>query len=790
MKRSVKDWGLKVKFFAMLALIGIIAVIGQVYLFYSQEQGMKNEGERQLMLQADTAAHNLNIFLNSQVNNLKTLSNLDLVKLAINIGGGQGGTDALLSSMAQQFDEYEALVVTDASGKVISSSNPQLAGGFLKSASKASLGSGTDVFILGPSRQPLKGLSKASPWYIYIVSPILNNGEVVGAAVVFLKWNSIVQALTPRELAASGSNYKDYVIDSNGQIVICQDPGMVGQKLAGGISAIKRETFTIKESRENKIAAVSPIPKQPNVARADWASVVTLPESALIANLKEITAKGAVGNAVMVAIFIGFMFLVNINIIKPVIETAELMRKTAENLDLTGRLEVKTGDEVGQMAMAVNKFLDNLQRTFKDIMQTTGKVVQSSDNVYHIAETITENARRQAEQASEVQKRVALMGQTAAEVAAHAESSAALAKEATKIIQDMANTSQQINQFSAKNKEGSQQTADTVAEMGATARQVQAKAIAQAEEAVKTAENLSQMAQQLHTMAQEANLAAEQADETLRSAEAGRESMRQTMEGMVAIASSSEQVKEIIYLISDIAEQTNLLALNAAIEAARAGEHGRGFAVVAEEIRKLADRTAESTKEIENLIGESTENVRKGMDLASQSADALEDLLGTVEKSGAVTKVISKSSEELAESADTIIVATAQLEGHADAIKGMTSQQAERRKRAEAVIAELIKLSDTIMDAAEASTVTSRSALETSKKVIENSSEITNRTAKQRERSAILQNLLNDLTTISMKNAEGAEGALSAMKEMAANAKEMEKALRRFRISSFPGLGA
>jgi len=115
---------------------------------------------------------------------------------------------------------------------------------------------------------------------------------------------------------------------------------------------------------------------------------------------------------------------------------------------------------------------------------------------------------------------------------------------------------------------------------------------------------------------------------------------------MNEIEASAKQISQIIGVIDEIAFQTNLLALNAGVEAARAGEAGRGFAVVAQEVRALAQRSAEAAKEIKSLITASTNQVDQGVQLVGQAGKALERIVSQVAEINTVVIEIAASAQE------------------------------------------------------------------------------------------------------------------------------------------------
>jgi methyl-accepting chemotaxis protein len=131
---------------------------------------------------------------------------------------------------------------------------------------------------------------------------------------------------------------------------------------------------------------------------------------------------------------------------------------------------------------------------------------------------------------------------------------------------------------------------------------------------------------------------------------------------MGEIEKSSGQITQIIGVIDEIAFQTNLLALNAGVEAARAGEAGRGFAVVAQEVRALAQRSAEAAKEIKTLIANSSSQVERGVRLVGDTGQALAGIVSKVGEINSLIREIAESSQEQATGLNQVNAAVNQMD--------------------------------------------------------------------------------------------------------------------------------
>jgi methyl-accepting chemotaxis protein len=179
------------------------------------------------------------------------------------------------------------------------------------------------------------------------------------------------------------------------------------------------------------------------------------------------------------------------------------------------------------------------------------------------------------------------------------------------------------------------------------------------EETASSMEAMTSVVKQNADSSQKANKLADAASQE---AQGGGKVVDQAVTAMNEIQDSSSRVVEIIRVIDDIAFQTNLLALNAAVEAARAGEQGRGFAVVASEVRVLAQRSADSAKEIKELIETSSERIDFGAGVVRQSGETLGNIVQEIKKVSVLVSDIAGANQEQASGIDQVNAAITQIE--------------------------------------------------------------------------------------------------------------------------------
>lgn len=288
--------------------------------------------------------------------------------------------------------------------------------------------------------------------------------------------------------------------------------------------------------------------------------------------------------------------------------------------DLTQRLQVKSRDEVGQLAREFNSMLDSIKGIIKEVL--------------HDSQLVSETANALAEQAKKSSQASENIVLTVKQIAAGAETQ----------VESISETSASMTQMSS----GIQQISASTQEVTSSANLAR-----------EMAENGKQTI-----------------DQSIGKMETVTTNVLQASEMIKHLNQSSQAIGTVINVISGIAAQTNLLSLNAGIEAARASEHGRGFAVVANEIRKLAEESHQAAEQIAVMIKQiqnettkvsafmiaETQNVKEGLEAAEEARDAFQQIHSAIEtvsrqmsEVSAATVQMSAGTEEVLQSVGTFV---------------------------------------------------------------------------------------------------------------------------------------
>ncbi|MCP4704959.1 MAG: chemotaxis protein [candidate division Zixibacteria bacterium] len=223
-----------------------------------------------------------------------------------------------------------------------------------------------------------------------------------------------------------------------------------------------------------------------------------------------------------------------------------------------------------------------------------------------------------------------------------------ITKTMIKIIDSLSSGAEQVGSASGQVASASQSLAEGSSE--------------QASSLEETSSSLEEMASMTRQNAENTKQASNLSTDTSTTTDKGMNAMNSMAEAMQEIKKSSDETAKIIKVIDEIAFQTNLLALNAAVEAARAGEAGKGFAVVAEEVRNLAQRSAEAAKDTNSLIEGSQKNAEAGVKSSEELVEILKNINGGIQKVTNLMGEVTAASDEQAQGVEQLNTAVGQLD--------------------------------------------------------------------------------------------------------------------------------
>ena len=618
--------GIAAKYFKRLTPIMIVAVIVLVAGIWWYDWQRQMESGLESGRKSTAAANNtLRTWLDDQINIVRTLSEDPRVIAACANPADPATVNtarAFLKSVHAKYTYYENIPLMaklpanvtleiDVDGKKVPVKSGQF---FMDTVDNKTIGKGGEAarFI----KEPFAGkpyfvshvypsLLRGNP--IFVVSaPVKKDGAVIGAIIVAPQMNYFTDRFI-NSVKVGQTGYM-FMMDDRGMIIahpqketiLKEDAAAKFKSLLDFANAGKQQFSTEFEGKA-KDYSILRLDMDPANITNQWFVVFAQESSEVMAPaMKAALMGGSFVFFVFLAMFGLIFYLTRSLILKPIQDTALQIEKMGQG-DFSTNVKpelLQRKDEFGQWASALKRMGDNVKGMIAKVMQTTEQVAAS-------AQELTANA----EQSSEVSNQVAT---SVGKVAAGADRGRQAKDESGRMVRQL-----------VENMNNVQTHVEAMAKFTDTAvnRTISGKTISG--HAVEQMSNVSQ-------------------------------STGKVGAALEKLSQSSNEIREIVQLISGIAAQTNLLALNAAIEAARAGEQGRGFAVVAEEVRKLAEQSQAATQRIVGLIEKNGQDLA-GANLAmDETSGAVVSGVESVNSAGREFEAISALIGELIERTQTV----------------------------------------------------------------------------------------------------------------------------------------
>lgn len=479
--------------------------------------------------------------------------------------------------------------------------------------------------------------------YVVGASGVLKNQnkDVVGVAAADIYLDAISTIVSQVQLEQTGGMF---LVDSlTNTIIGHRDAALVGTALDGQDSPLYASVSRLIQNNASGLQSCideSGAEIYLNLAAvpdSSWISIAYVPRSEVMASMNTLTRNIIIIALISITVlFLAVLMLVRRIIIHPVKSIDNVALRIAQG-DLDSSIDYRSGDEFGQLAVNFNQTVSRL-RSYVDYIDEISKVLnkmsQGDLNIQLTYDYVGEFAK--------------------------------VKQSLLEISDSLSTTIGAIDRASGEVSLGSEQVAGG-------AQSLSQGATEQASAVQELAATISEISSQIERNAQSAKQASQKANEVESEIEVSNQRMQRMLSAMADINNCSGEISKIIKAIEDISFQTNILALNAAVEAARAGEAGKGFAVVADEVRSLAGQSAEAAKNTTLLIQNSLRAVENGTNIATETAQALAEVVSGVQQ---VTKSIDLISEESVSQAMSITQVTRGIDQVASVVQ-TTSATAE-----------------------------------------------------------------------------------------------------------------
>lgn len=627
----------------------------------------------------------------------------------------------------------------------------------------------------------------------FIAQPVVDNGETIFVLALQLSPTGINNIMQERTgLGKTGESYlvgsdslmrSDSIQDAAHKLQASFDNPQTG--------AVK--TIAVEEGLQGKSGSKTFLGYTGNMILASyapisvysdthWVVISKMDEEEAFAPVSALTRQMQILAIVILAVVVVIALWVASTISNPIVTMANIITQIATNRDLTLQVPSGGNDEIGTMTKAFNNMIEVIHNAFKVVNDSAVKVAANADDVAKRATGNRERSLKELQRTKEATGLITEMGGTAGKVSQASLAQKDAAESSAKTIGQLLKAVEQVAESATVQNKEAKETMSKVSEMGATGAKVVATAREQGTMVAKVSSAIASMSSAVDSMNKAVTQATQYGKASLEAAEEGKRSVASTVEGMQAIAESSEQISDIIGVITEIAEQTNLLALNAAIEAARAGAHGKGFAVVADEVGKLAQRSSEAAKEITQLIKDSSNRVEEGTKLTDESQKSLI----RIDQGGRVNmqaiEEIEKTATVLASSTQQVQTLMKDLNTLAEEIAGMAGEQSGRRAAAEEALNALLQESDKIAQLVDGAAQGAQLVGQEMGSVVERTGEMTNMTAEQAKRSQKVMEISTESAKAAEQTAEGAGVVVGITEGLQNLSQELTTQVKQFKI--------